>query len=357
MQFFESYAPTSSPIRLNSGVSGMQDENDRKTFTSAERRLIRNKLFHYMEKHGIGAPALSDRINDHRREDKISLKTLQRFLAGETRTFDGSVRSCHRFTEGLPSPDPIGALGNAMAEFYLSNDTDRYAGTYRLTVSYEMGGSRDCSNSILTITVDNRFCRVIEWSEGQKSLIGEGVLVCKRQTAIMTLQDKLTQAPKQFLLADDGEEISARGTEAEFEPSAAKRRHPPLLHFVSAKFTRIVKVKFVYAEIEITPDESSEERYRKMITDVLSRPALPRPDFEKNPLPRLTAISYQQPEDKPKSEQEHLDEKASQMSPEQSAFLRAAERGDETTVKRLLGSGADIDTADFETGLTALHLK
>ena len=119
-------------------------------------------------------------------------------------------------------------------------------------------------------------------------------------------------------------------------------------------------LEFIYAKEKITSnvsdDISNEERYRKMLADALSRPALPRPSFEKNPLPRLTAMSSQQPENTPKSEQEHPDEKANQVAPDQSAFLRAAERGDETTVKRLLGSGAEIDTADLETGLTALHL-
>ena len=327
------------------------------------RARIRNKLLHYMREHRIGAPELTARIyaaQEIKQKTSVGISTVQRFLADKVRTVESYVDMFERFVQDFPSPDPIGALGNAMAEFYVSNNADRFAGDYHSTVSYEMDGSRDRLKSSHAIKGDNKFCRVVERSEDRKSLICEGVLVCTNQTAIMTLHDKLTQVPKQFLLTVDGEQISGRGTKAEFDPSAVKRHHQPLLHFVSAKLTRILLAEFVRAEIEITSIESdnisNEERYRKMLADVLSRPALPRPSFEENPLPRLTAMSSQQPEETPKSDQEHPDEKGNQVAPDQSAFLLAAERGDETTVKRLLGSGAEIDTADLDTGLTALHL-
>jgi hypothetical protein len=338
--------------------SSVPPEHDREA-----RDRIRNRLLHYMREHGIGAPELTARIyaaQEIKQQTSVGISTVQRFLANKVRTVESYVDMFERFVEKFPSPDLIGALGKAMAEFYVSDDVDRFAGDYQSAFSYEMDDSRDGFNSSLAIKGDNKFCRVVEQSEGRKWLICEGVLVCKNQTAIMTLHDKLTQVSRQFLLAVDGEQISGRGTEAEFEPSAVKRQRQPPLHFVSAKLTRVFLAEFIYAREKITRTESdtisNEERYRRMLAEVTSRPALPRPAFDKYPLPRLTAMSIQQSEEPPKSDQEHPDERANQVAPDQSAFLRAAERGEETTVKRLFESGAEIDTADLETGLTALHL-
>jgi hypothetical protein len=338
--------------------SSVPPEHDREA-----RDRIRNRLLHYMREHGIGAPELTVRIynaQEPKQLKPVGISTVQRFLANKVRTVESYVDMFERFVEKFPSPDLIGALGKAMAEFYVSDDADRFAGDYQSAVAYEMDDSRDGFNSSLAIKEDNKFCRVVERSEDRKSLICEGVLVCNDQTAIMTLHDKLTQVSRQFLLADDGEQISGCGTEGEFDPSPEKRHRQPALHFVSIKLTRIFLAEFVYAREEITvavsDTISNEERYRRMLAEVTSRSALPRPAFDKDPLPRLTAMSSQQPEEPPQSDQGHPDERANQVAPDQSAFLRAAERGDETTVKRLLGSGADIDTADMYTGLTALHL-
>lgn len=215
------------------------------------RARIRNKLLHYMREHRVGAPELTARIYDAQKikqKKPVGISTVQRFLADKVRTVESYVDMFARFVQDFPSPDPIGVLGNAMAEFYVSNGADRLAGDYHSTVSYEMDESRGRLNSSLAITSDNMFCRAVERSEDRKSLICEGILVCNNRTAIMSLHDKLTQAPKQFLLAVDGEQISGRGTEAEFEPSAVKRHHQPLLHFVSAKLTRVVLVELIYAK-------------------------------------------------------------------------------------------------------------
>jgi hypothetical protein len=165
------------------------------------RARIRNKLLHYMRAHRIGAPELTARIRDAEKMERkvpLGISTVQRFLADKVRTVESYVDMFDRFTKDFPSPDPIGALGNAMAEFYGSNGADWLAGDYHSTVSYEMDESRGPLNSSLAITSDNKFCRAVERSEDRKSLICEGVLVCNNQTAIMSLHDKLTQAPNNF---------------------------------------------------------------------------------------------------------------------------------------------------------------
>ena len=52
----------------------------------------------------IGVPTLQVRIADAagRSQDLIPLKTLQRFLAGATRTNDAFLIPCHQFASGLP---------------------------------------------------------------------------------------------------------------------------------------------------------------------------------------------------------------------------------------------------------------
>ena len=78
---------------------------DRKTrFDLAERERIRSALQRYMEAHAIGVPTLQVRIADAagRSQDLIPLKTLQRFLAGATRTNDAFLVPCHQFASGLP---------------------------------------------------------------------------------------------------------------------------------------------------------------------------------------------------------------------------------------------------------------
>ncbi len=197
------------------------------------RRLIRDKLLHYMRSHDMGVPTLAKRIkNAHPRKLEIPIKTLQRFLADTHRTNDLHVALCSDFVEGLPCPDPIGALGKALAEFYASQGADRYAGNFVLTVSYKISGKRSRLNSGLEITADEGFCRVAEWSEQRRFLSCEGVLVCDGQTAIVTLNDKLTYRAKQFLMIADGKKISGRGTVVDFEPSVARDRLPSLL-FIS----------------------------------------------------------------------------------------------------------------------------
>jgi hypothetical protein len=76
----------------------------RARFDTAGRARIRAAMLRYMEAHRIGVPTLQARISEasDRSIDLIPLKTLQRFLAGATRTNDAFLIPCHQFVSGLP---------------------------------------------------------------------------------------------------------------------------------------------------------------------------------------------------------------------------------------------------------------
>jgi hypothetical protein len=278
-------------------------------------------------------------------ERKVTLgnSTVQRFLAGKVRTVESYVDIFERFVEGFPCPDPIGSLGKAMAEFYDWKDADRYAGSYILTTSYKISGEPPQQRSSLEIIADDGFCRVIERSENQIFLSCEGVLVYDGQTAIVMLKDKQTSTPKQFLLSADGETMSGQGTMVEFEPDAAADFRQPTLLSIS------VSMNVRPAEQVLAPRRSYSLAQGRILS-------LPEPSFEEMWLSRPLPVMGDLPEGKSKPGQDHQDEKANPVSSLHSEFLSAARRDDLATVKRLLQSGAEIDTPDFRTGLTALHL-
>ena len=66
---------------------------------------MRSSLLRYMEAHRIGVPTLAGAycaMRQDRSQDLIPLKTLQRFLAGTTRTNDAFLIPCHQFASSLP---------------------------------------------------------------------------------------------------------------------------------------------------------------------------------------------------------------------------------------------------------------
>lgn len=168
------------------------------------RARIHNKLLHYMREHRIGAPELTARIyaaQEPQQPKSVGISTVQRFLANKVRTVESYVGMFERFVEKFPSPDPIGVLGNAMAEYYGSEGSDRYRGEYKSTVSYETARSRVLLWADLTITPDDRFCRVVERSNMATLVVCDGVLVCNAQTAIMSLRDRTTKRLSSISLA------------------------------------------------------------------------------------------------------------------------------------------------------------
>jgi hypothetical protein len=101
-------------------------------FDNAARELIRKKLIRYMKDHGIGVPALAERIRaSHPREAEIPVSTLQRFLANSVqRTNEPCVRLCHSFAESLTAFDHLAMLGERLSVFYGATDEYDYAGDY-----------------------------------------------------------------------------------------------------------------------------------------------------------------------------------------------------------------------------------
>jgi len=65
----------------------------RPNYDELVRERVRRELVHYKEQHGIGVPALQQRIADTIEDtpDRIPLKSLQRFLAGTHRTDDALI--------------------------------------------------------------------------------------------------------------------------------------------------------------------------------------------------------------------------------------------------------------------------
>lgn len=80
----------------------------KKTFSIEDRAQLRAALLSYMEDHRIGVPTLLARIAiaTDRSTDLIPQKTLQRFLAGASRTHDGALVPYAQFASGLPPPAP-----------------------------------------------------------------------------------------------------------------------------------------------------------------------------------------------------------------------------------------------------------
>ena len=108
-------------------------------YSADERTLIRDQLLAYCEQHQIGTPTLQTRIAtaSDRQGYELSNKTLQRFLAGATRTNDAFVWLCHKFLDGTESERPVVSFGRALCAYY-QHETDAnaiigVAGTYEKT--------------------------------------------------------------------------------------------------------------------------------------------------------------------------------------------------------------------------------
>ena len=132
----------------------MSGSSDPSPFDREARQLIRNKLLHYMREHSIGAPELAERIRDVQTvKRKIPISTLQRFLAGKIWTTEPYVFMFHCFAEGLPSPDPIGALGERLSVFYGVGGGTDYSGKYRCENS-PIGYGKSYGDSEIDIVPD-----------------------------------------------------------------------------------------------------------------------------------------------------------------------------------------------------------
>lgn len=362
----------------------MDAQDDGAMFDEATRERIRRKLLTYMKGGGIGAPRLAIMIKKSTpRGPEIPIKTLQRFLKGKIRTNDMYVGFFQDFVAGLPDPDPIGELGRAMAAFHSSEAPVHFAGEYTSYMSCDSGPDRRAYSSDMSITADDTFCRVIERSNNGRLVVRDGALVTRKKMAVIVLQDRMTRAPRQYLIGADRGGYEARGTEAVFGSDA------DTVHSLSGRVSARENEHEGPAGFMLPPSPSraaglAVSRPRMPVPSPaftvgpVTRPGLPpKEEVKLTVLGRLFSIfksrrnEPQQPPPPPRIAKETTDgdplEELRRMVPEsravkmsdqlQTGFLMAAERADEAQVRKLVEAGVDINQMDPETGLTALHLS
>ena len=141
----------------------MHGEIEEQILDAAERELIRQKLLCYMKDKRIGVPRLAELIQEaHPRKKEVTVKTLQRFLAGLIRTNDASVAVCQHFAEHLTASDPVAKLGERLSIFYGTGNGRDYSGAYSGTSEFAMKskGVQAPISSDIVISADVGFWRV-----------------------------------------------------------------------------------------------------------------------------------------------------------------------------------------------------
>lgn len=203
----------------------MTGSSDPSSYDQEARALIRNKLLHYMRAHRIGAPELTERIRDAqtiKRKVPIGISTVQRFLAGKIRTTEPYVYMLDRFAEGLPSPDPIGSLGERLFIFYGASNGRDYTGTYFCdsgVFDADFADSKMPGDSEITIAADAGFWRVTEkMSSALNHAIYDGVLVCSGDAAVVVLKDRLAGLARNYMLWPENETLRGHGATGRFLP-------------------------------------------------------------------------------------------------------------------------------------------
>lgn len=98
----------------------MGEPPDKKVFNQEDRTRLRAALIAYMKDHDIGVPTLHARIAQAagRHGDLLPLKTLQRFLAGTTRTNDALLSHCFQFAENVAPKAGLEAFTDAALTFF-----------------------------------------------------------------------------------------------------------------------------------------------------------------------------------------------------------------------------------------------
>ena len=172
------------------------------TYSAVDRALIRDQLLAYCEQHQIGTPTLQTRIAtaSDRQSHELSNKTLQRFLAGATRTNDAFVWLCHKFLDDTESERPVVTFGRALCAYY-QHETDAdaitsVAGTYEKTEAGAAGNSR----LVLTAEAGLGFMTASEGAHPEQSAAGnghaivyEGVAFLQAQGLTIVMRDVLTR--------------------------------------------------------------------------------------------------------------------------------------------------------------------
>jgi hypothetical protein len=242
-----------------------------------------------------------------------------------------------------------------MATFHAGEPGAEFAGSY--SAIFVDGVA--LSSAALRVDPDSGFCRVTERAGDRESRISDGALVSRANTAIISLQDRLTRSPSQYLLAKQYGAYEIHGTQAVFVPGAQ-----PDVRTVTATVSRPSGPRD-----EIMPPAASMEEalpasfhwperahFAEFLSGIVDRgaslfSALRGHLFAGRSKQTILAAATPQAEGNVQGSTE-----AMSHAEMQTAFLAAAESADEAGIRRLVNAGVDIDEPDDRTGLTALHL-
>lgn len=181
------------------------------------------KLNDYMERHGIGVGALREQIAAKAggAPGALTDQALLRFLAGRDRVSNEIAGLCAAFAEQAAQPDPVIALGDALAGFLQCDpDADRHTaicGTYEVTahlppveglpikdltarygvISFEAIAGRPYLRAV-EITSDRKTSKLRE--EVGQDHVFEGVALVQAHGVTAILREVLTRRPKSYVL-------------------------------------------------------------------------------------------------------------------------------------------------------------
>jgi hypothetical protein len=255
----------------------------RARFDIAARARIRAVILRYMEAHRIGVPTLQARISEatDRSIDLIPLKTLQRFLAGATRTNDAFLIPCHQFVSGLPDyaglqqagPESLPAALNsffALPPQERSRQTGPRAAPGEAAGRYEAYAERplDPSRRMRVMGDDDRSDFSVPYgrlrihpaaggsfaadeevfnparrfpfdpAKAQERHLYEGLSVERESLTFVLMRNKTTRLPKAYWLsAIDAQTLAGSGIETRFTPGQ-DGRFPRLVQSLDFAFFR-----------------------------------------------------------------------------------------------------------------------
>ena len=165
------------------------------TYSADDRALIRDQLLAYSEQHRIGTPTLQTRIAEAsgRHAYELSNKTLQRFLAGATRTNDAFVWLCHKFLHSVDAVDPVKSYGDAAMAFFQHVADPEFAavaGAYSID-ERDKGETIGQSRLTLAAVSDRPYLRAEESSDDGGGY--EGIAFKRTKGLSLILRDRLTR--------------------------------------------------------------------------------------------------------------------------------------------------------------------
>jgi hypothetical protein len=153
-----------------------------------EQENVRRGLKLYCKAHGIGVPTLAKRITDaDPQKIRVSVKTLQRFLAGERIREVAALNAYARFSDR--TQDPLTALGTALCRLQGTDTKDDISGSYIL-----LRGNAECP---VTITKQADFWRMTV-RDRDAARIYEGVVINTMGVFVAHLKDRVFGLPRHY---------------------------------------------------------------------------------------------------------------------------------------------------------------